>query len=333
MKKILLLILCLCVVGCSKDNSNNIIKDFTKSVEKTKSYHLVGTMELNAGEETFNYDIDVSYLKDDYYKVKMVNTTNNHEQIILKNTEGLYVITPSLNKSFKFDSTWPDNSSQGYILSSLVKDIENDKDVSAKDNVIEVKVNYPNNKDLKYQKIYLDKDGKLSKVEVYSDADLPSIKIEFSKVDLKANISKDEFKLENYINDDACENEENCETKTTMSNIKDAIYPLYMPSNTYLNSSEVVNNDTESRVILTFTGDKNFVIVEEGAKVESSHEIIPVYGEPLMLNDTIAALSSNSMYWTSGNIDYYLASNDLSITEMVNIASSLGNTQSTLATK
>ena len=36
MKKILLLILCLCLVGCSKDNSNNIIKDFVKSSEKTK---------------------------------------------------------------------------------------------------------------------------------------------------------------------------------------------------------------------------------------------------------------------------------------------------------
>ena len=52
-----------------------------------------------------------------------------------------------------------------------------------------------------------------------------------------------------------------------------------------------------------------------------------------MLNDTIAALSSNSMYWTSGNVDYYLASNDLSIDEMVSIASSLGNSKTTLATK
>ncbi len=332
MKKILLLLLCLCIVGCSKDNANNVIKDFQKSVEKSKAYHLAGSMELNSGEETFNYDIDVMYLKD-YYKVKMINTTNNHEQIILKNSEGLYVVTPSLNKSFKFDSNWPDNSSQGYILSSLVKDIKNDKDVKVKDNVIEVKVDYPNNKELKYQKIYLTKDGKLSKVEVYGDSDLPNIKIEFDTVDLKANISEDEFKLENYISDDTCENEENCESKTTMSNIEDAIYPLYMPSNTYLNSSEVVTSDADSRVILTFTGDKNFVIVEEGAKVENSHEIIPVYGEPLMLNDTIAALSSNSMYWTSGNVDYYLASNDLSIDEMVSIASSLGNSKTTLATK
>ena len=334
MKKIFLLILCLFLVGCSKENTNNnIIKDFQKSVEKSKSYHLAGKMELNSSEDTFNYEIDVIYLKDDYYKVKMVNTTNNHEQIILKNAEGLYVITPSLNKSFKFDSTWPDNSSQGYILSSLIKDIENDKNVKVKDNIIEVKVDYPNNKELKYQKIYLTEKGELSKVEVYGDSDLPSIKIEFNTVDLNARVSKDEFNLDNYINEDSCEEEENCESKTTMSNIKDAIYPLYMPSNTYLNSSEVVNGDNESRVILTFSGEKNFVIVEQGAKVENNHEIIPVYGEPLMLNDTIAALSNNSIYWTSGNIDYYLASNDLSITEMVEIASSLGNSRVTLATK
>lgn len=53
----------------------------------------------------------------------MVNKANEHKQIILRNNDGLYVITPSLNKSFKFESTWPDNSSQSYILSSLIKDI------------------------------------------------------------------------------------------------------------------------------------------------------------------------------------------------------------------
>ena len=60
----------------------------------------------------------------------MTNKSNNHEQIILKNKEGLYVITPSLNKSYKFESTWPDNSSQAYILSSIIKDIKDDKNAT-----------------------------------------------------------------------------------------------------------------------------------------------------------------------------------------------------------
>lgn len=336
LKKVFLLIMtCLLLAGCGKSSSNeNIIKNFQKSVEKSKSYTLKGKMELRSDEEIFNYTIDVAYLKDNYYKVKMVNTQNNHEQVILRNDEGLYVITPSLNKSFKFESSWPDNSSQGYILSSLVNDIKNDKDAKATDKdgyVINAKVNYPNNSDLKYQKIYLDKDYKVTKVEVYSEADLPKIIIELTEVDLKASVDKDIFDLKNYIKEDACE-EESCEKKA-MSSIENAIYPLYMPSNTFLSSSEVVNNEDDARVILTFSGDKNFVIVEQSSVLNDDHEVIPVYGEPLMLNDTIAALSSNSMYWTKNDIDYYLASNDLTVDEMIFVASSLGNAKSTLATK
>ena len=35
-------------------------------------------------------------------------------------------MTPSLNKSFKFQSDWPYNSSQAYIMSSILKDLEDD---------------------------------------------------------------------------------------------------------------------------------------------------------------------------------------------------------------
>ena len=121
-----------------------------------------------------------------------------------------------------------------------------------------------------------------------------------------------------------CENEE-CDTKS--SNILDSIiYPLYIPSETYLSNSEEIDTDEGNRMILTFAGDKNFVLIEEVATVASEFEIIPVYGDPIMLSDTIAAKSANSMYWTSNNVSYYLTSNDLSTEEMVTIAESLGNT-------
>ncbi len=47
--------------------------------------------------------------------------------MILKNDDGVYVLTPALNKSFKFQSEWPENSSQAYLFESLVKDITEDK--------------------------------------------------------------------------------------------------------------------------------------------------------------------------------------------------------------
>lgn len=52
-----------------------------------------------------------------------------------------------------------------------------------------------------------------------------------------------------------------------------------------------------------------------------------------MLNDTIAALSTNSMNFTKDNVNYYLVSNDLTTEEMFNIASSVGNVQSVISTK
>lgn len=376
MKKLIVLAigLMLFITGCGKATEEDLIGKFEKNVENSKSYTLKGNMEILSNEETFTYSIEANYLQDDYYKVTLVNQTNNHEQIILKNGDGVYVVTPTLNKSFKFQSEWPSNSSQSYILSSLLKDIQNDENASLeeqdKNYVIKTSVNYPNNASLTYQKIYFDKDMNLEKVEVYDKEDIINIKVVFSTVDLKSGLNEDDFLLEDLIDMNAeennmeqnkesnnnetkqeanesnttsenetneetdnttspeensnCENEE-CDTKS--SNILDSIiYPLYIPSETYLSNSEEIDTDEGNRMILTFAGDKNFVLIEEVATVASEFEIIPVYGDPIMLSDTIAAKSANSMYWTSNNVSYYLTSNDLSTEEMVTIAESLGNT-------
>lgn len=313
-------------------------------------------MEILSNEETFTYSLEASYLKDDYYKVTLVNQTNNHEQIILKNKEGVYVVTPTLNKSFKFQSEWPSNSSQSYILSSLLNDMKKEDKISVeeqdKNYIVKTKVNYPNNSALTYQKIYFDKNMNLEKVEVYDSEDIVNIKVVFSSIDLKAGLSEEDFLLEDLIDlsedndknenkdpnkDDSSEKEEeqdtnkdckNEECDTESSNVlDDIIYPLYIPSETYLSNSEEIDTDSGNRMILTFAGDKNFVLIEEVANVASEFEIIPVYGDPVMLSDTIAAKSANSLYWTSDNVSYYLTSNDLSTEEMVTIAESLGNTK------
>ena len=378
MKKylILIMIMLLTLTGCGSYKLEDAVNDFTKKVENSKSYKLNGTMEINSGDEIFTYNIDAYYLKDDYYKVVLVNQTNNHEQVILKNKEGLYVVTPSLNKSFKFDSVWPENSSQAYLLKNLVNDLKNDNEKEfeklEKGYILKSKVNYPNNDELSYQKMYFDKDMNLEKVEVYTSDNIIKIKVIFKDINLKAKLKEDDFVLDDLvknsednkdnnnvenkdINNDNKAKDENKETnnkdcmnetckennKTCKDNKCDEktgaldgiIYPLYLPTNTHLKSSETVETSNGDRVILTFAGDKNFVIVEEVAKSASDFEIIPVFGDPLMLDKTIAALSSNSISWNSENISYYLVSSDLSTNELVSVAKSLGNSKTVISTK
>jgi outer membrane lipoprotein-sorting protein len=331
MKKIIILSLAILtlVCGCGKTNKETVIKKFASDVNGSKSYKLTGKMEITNDEDTFKYDLEAIYLKDNNYKVTLVNQTNNHEQIILRNKEGVYVITPSLNKSYKFDSVWPDNSSQSYLLKPILNDLQKDEKseyTEEKDYyVVKSSVNYPNNTELTYQKVYFNKNKVIDHVEVYNKDNNVKIKVNFSGVNLKFNAKEDDFKLDEYIKkDDGNEcSDEDCANKSGA--IENIIYPLYIPANTFLSGTDKVNNETTNRVILTFKGDKDFVLVEEKSTPSAVFETIPIYGDPLILNDTIAALSTNSMSWTNDGMSYYLVSNKLSTNELVSVASSLGN--------
>jgi len=358
MKKIVVILLSiLLITGCGGKNNKDVLKEFKDSVKKLDSYIVTGEMIIVSNEDKFTYDVEVSNKENKYYKVNLVNKTNNHEQVILKNDEAVYVVTPSLNKSFKFQSDWPNNGSQAYLLDSLVRDIEDDSEatIEKKDDnyVITTKVNYPNNSNLAKEKIYLDKDYLLTKVEVMDSDDNVKITFNVNNIDKNASFNDEYFDLDMLVDvdctdcnegtsstttttkpttDNNSEENENTTTttnptdsKTTSNILEDIIYPLYVPTDTYLSTSDKIDTNTGNRVILTFAGEKPFMLVEEMSVKSDEFEIIPVYGEPLLMADTIGALSANSLYWTSNNIDYYITSETLSGEELLTIAEGMGN--------
>lgn len=70
-------------------------------------------------------------------------------------------MTPALNKSFKFQSDWPYNNSQVYLLQSVLNDIKNDDKRQFKSKngnfIFNTEVNYPNNRKLVSQEIVISK--------------------------------------------------------------------------------------------------------------------------------------------------------------------------------
>lgn len=331
MKKIIILgtvIMMLFVTGCGKKSADDVIKELDKKITSATTYQLDGTLQITNNDDTYNYNVKVSYEKPNKYRVSLVNTSNDHEQIILKNTEGVYVVTPSLNKSFKFQSDWPNNNSQVYLLNSLLSDINNDKErvfEETKDGyTITTKVTYPNNTNLIKQKITLDKDLNIKGVEVLNSNDISQMIMKFNNIDLKANFDEDYFDLDSIIEQIDTNENKNNNDKTEKSNaINDIIYPLYIPTGTALVDKEKVSKTDGERIILTFDGEKPFLLVEETASVENEFSVIPTYGDPLLLADTVAALSSNSITWISNGIEYYIVSDAMSQIELIEIASSI----------
>ena len=54
---------------------------------------MTASLEVLNNDDIYNYQVETAYRKDDYYKITLTNTANNHQQIILKNEDGVYVMT------------------------------------------------------------------------------------------------------------------------------------------------------------------------------------------------------------------------------------------------
>ncbi|MBP3841417.1 MAG: outer membrane lipoprotein carrier protein LolA [Bacilli bacterium] len=322
MKKIIVLILiCLLFAGCGKYNQNDIINSLDKKINE-RSYDLEGNLEIVNNDEVYNYDIKVSYKKPDNYKVNLLNKANNHEQIILKNSEGIFVVTPALNKSFKFQSDWPYNNSQIYLLQSLINDIKADEKREFKEldkeYLFRTNVNYPNNRKLVKQDIKLDKNLKFKEVKVKDENNTPLMTMKFKDIDYSPTFKKNYFDLDTVM-------DKNKVTEKETMKLQDSIYPLVLPSGTKLSNEEKVTKTGGERVILTFEGEKPFLLVEETANVFDEFTVVPANGEPFILQDSIGVLGENSLNWTSGGIEYYMVSDVLNQDELIEIASSISS--------
>ena len=100
---------------------------------------------------------------------------------------------------------------------------------------------------------------------------------------------------------------------------------MYLPSGTYLSNEESVSKEDGERIILTFAGESPFILVEETVSKSEETEIIPVYGEPTILVDTVGALSDSSVNFISNGIEYYIASESMTMQEILEVAQSISS--------
>lgn len=334
MKKIIIVLIAtlLIITGCGKKNIRNVRDELKTKLEKSTGYVLNGNLEINNNDDIYNYDVEVEYKKDNFFKVVLENKANEFKQIILKNNDGVFLLTPSLNKSFKFQSEWPYSNSQIYLLNALINDIFNDSDASFEEKddkfIFNTKVNYPNNSKLVKQRIIFNNEYELEEVVVYDSNGSVCMKLNVDKMKYSPKLDNKDFELDSII--DTSEKPENNEENSSSdkevmntNNLDDVVYPLFLPSGTKLVDEEVVSKNNGERVIMTYDGEKSFLLVEETLDVFNEFTVIPSAGEPFQLMDTIGVMTDNSLSWSSGNMEYYLVSDVMSKDELVEVAQSI----------
>ena len=187
--------------------------------------------------------------------------------------------------------------------------------------VLTTKISKTTNKNLVYQKIYFDKNLNITKVEVFDDNGNIQIKMVYNTLDTKASFNNKYFSVSENMKSKTDKKDE----KTTSSILEESVYPMYLPSGTYLSDEESVSKEDGDRIILTFAGESPFILVEESAIASDEMQIIPVYGDPTIILDTVAALSDSSVNFISNGVEYYIASESLTMQEIIQVAESISS--------
>ncbi|WP_044893593.1 LolA family protein [Bacillus alveayuensis] len=326
---LLAIFLVFALAACGAKSQEDVIKELDKKMEELSSYKAEAKMTLTTGSEPQVYDVEIWYKQPSYYRVNLKNAEKEQNQMILRNDEGVFVLTPALNKSFRFQSDWPKNGSQAYLYESLVKDILNDSNASFKATknhyVFETKTNYQNSKMLPKQEIILNKKD-LSPVSVkVMDTDMkPLLTVEFSKVEFNAEFDKNAFDTEKNMTRAQLD----VPTIAQEGNgTLEVMYPLDLPAGVEPVEEKEIATENGKRLIMTFGGEKSFTLIQEKARVLPAMSTPSfIKGEPVDLGFAIGALTDHSLTWSYNGVDFTIASNDLTPEEMMMIARSVQGT-------
>lgn len=325
MKKSLMLIfvmvLSFFLLSCNLGKEKETQKEFMQIVTNAESYSVEGIMESYYQDGRRQNEFIVRYKSPDFIKVTIKDTEQNDKQIILKNSEGVYVLIPSVNKNFKIKSTWPTNSSYPYLLQSISKDIANESEpiITTQDDTytVETKTSLHNDAIAVKQKIIFDKKTALPKeVLVYDNNSDLYMRVVFTKIDLDYKISDDEFSVEKSMETIRLEyGEKGVEYDRVVS------YPIIFPKGSNLIGEDTIKSTDGSdvRTIMKFSGDVGFTIIQEFINDKDVIVLQQETGEITTVLGNVAIIKSNGVQMFYQGVEYTIGSNDLAVMQMLDI--------------
>jgi outer membrane lipoprotein-sorting protein len=317
------------LVGCFGDKGvDDVVEDLQGVMDDLGSYKGVATMVLQTGQTPQEYNVEVWYKDPHYYRIALTNTERDITQIVLRNDEGVFVLTPHLNKSFRFQSDWPDSQGQVYLYQSLVRSVleDNSRIFQVEDNtyVFDVLANYQN-KSLTRQRVWFSDDLAPKRVQVLDSNEMVVVEVTFESFKRDVEFDEDAFDMQRNMTGWQL-NSVPTMSKGDGSDLKKSfgiIEPAYLPEGVTLDGIKEVKVGENNSVVLRYSGVYNYTLQESRPKARNASVGV---GEVVDLGfglGVITGVEKRTLNWTYEGVEYHLSSGDLSTAEMVKIAQSV----------
>jgi outer membrane lipoprotein-sorting protein len=314
------------MVGCGTKDAAQVISDLSDRSEELTSYTSHGKMIIYTGKDPLEYDVEVWYKKPHYYRVALKNIKKDIVQILLRNDEGVFVLSPHLKKSFRFQSDWPKRNGQVYLYQTLLSNIIDDQTrrfhQDGKVYQFEVAAKYTLNQMLTKQRIFLDHNLYPKKVDVMNADNEVMVKMEFDRFKEDASFDKDTFDMQRNLNS-LPRGVEQTMVKADVLETKESKLG-YIPEGTQFVDKQTIQSLDGPIVVMRYKGKKLFTLIQKPSRAIAAS--LPMLGDFVELGHTVGVMIDTDPYkrftWTHDGTDFELVGN-LSTEEMQQIAKSM----------
>jgi outer membrane lipoprotein-sorting protein len=331
------LALVLALAACGKKDAGEVAEDLQKVMDELVSYQGKGTMTLHTTKQPQAYSVEIWYQAPHYYRVALTNAGKDVTQIVLKNDDGVFVLTPHLNKSFRFQSTWPEQHGQAYMYQTLADSIIQDKNrqfTTEDDAYVFDVVSNLQNRSIKRQRIWLDKDNYAPiRMQAMDENARVLLEMEFDSFQFNTRFDDDSFDMERNMTgyelqfspalaelggrpaDDAGGRDD-----------FGILYPTYLPEGATLKDVSEIRSGDDRGVLLRYDGTHPFTLTEIRPKdraVSAASGTVVDLDLGFAVGVLLEGDGWKTLSWVHDGIEFRLAAAGLPYEEMVKIAQSM----------
>lgn len=314
------------VVGCGAPSEKKVAAQLQTHAQKldTANYKSTAIMTVQMDNNAQQYYVETWYESPEVYRIALGDANKTIHQIIVHNQNGMFIVSPSLNKVFRFTGNWAQNQGHIYLYDQILQQILSSKSAKmtksggqytfdlpispANDVVVKEKVEI-NAKTLNPQKVtLLDKSSK------------SVVTIQFSSFQTGLTFNAGDFDPQKLVN--VADTKQ--AARTTMAS--DETVSSIEPDQTF-GASLTVNETTQDNAqLLRYDGTHNFTLEEwrpsAGVAGLPSATLVDMYGVPALYSGDSKA---HQLDWVNNGVEFALTSADLTLDQMEQVAiSTLG---------
>ena len=160
-------------------------------------------------------------------------------------------------------------------------------------------------------------------VHIYDNNNDVAVKISFSKVEFNPTFAESYFD----VNSNMSEARNNLTSQTSSTIYDLPYYPVNADVDASLKEVSNITINSDKQVMLTYSGNQGFTVLESTAKSAETMEIIEINGEIEEIYGIIGYSTSNNninkLFFTYQGVSYQIWSDSVSVATLIEIASGM----------